>query len=85
MPRVGVVYINTELTVHLHRLPDGDWVCLDSHTAVESTGIGLAQSALYDLIGPLGRGAQALLIDRRAPADPGPYPRRLDDRAKMPA
>ena len=66
------LYINTELTVHLHRLPDADWVCLDSHTAVESTGIGLTQSALYDPIGPLGRGAQALLIDRRAPANPGP-------------
>ena len=64
------LYINTELTVHLHRYPVGEWVCLDSHTTVETTGIGLAQSSLYDLHGPLGRGAQALLIDWRAPADP---------------
>lgn len=66
------LYINTELTVHLHRYPAGEWVCLDSHTAVETTGIGVAQSALYDRGGPFGRGAQALLVDGRAPADSSP-------------
>lgn len=64
------LYINTELTVHLHRHPVGEWVCLDSHTSFETTGMGLAQSSLYDLRGPLGRGAQALLIDRRPPPAP---------------
>jgi hypothetical protein len=64
------LYINTELTVHVHRYPVGEWVCLDSHTTVEASGIGLAQSSLHDLHGPLGRGAQALLIDQRPPPDP---------------
>ena len=65
-----VLYINTELTVHLHRYPAGEWVCLESHTAFQPSGIGIAQSSLYDLRGPLGRSEQALLIDRRA--DPPP-------------
>lgn len=59
------LYINTDLTVHLHRYPVGEWVCLDASTAVETSGIGLAQSALYDERGPLGRSLQSLLVDVR--------------------
>lgn len=57
------LYINTDLTVHLHRQPAGEWVCLDASTAVEPTGIGLAQSALFDEHGRLGRSLQSLLVD----------------------
>lgn len=71
-----LLYINTELTVHLHRYPASEWVCLDAHTTVQPTGIGLAQSALHDLRGPLGRSAQALLIDERPGGDTTPQPRR---------
>ena len=67
------LYVNTDLTVHLHRLPAGEWVCLAAHTSVEPTGIGLAQSALYDERGPLGRSLQSLLID----ALPGQSPAGL--------
>lgn len=59
------LYINTDLTVHLHRYPRGEWVCLDASTAVEQSGIGLAQSALFDERGPLGRSLQSLLVDVR--------------------
>ncbi|HEX6537912.1 MAG TPA: thioesterase family protein [Candidatus Dormibacteraeota bacterium] len=57
------LYVNTDLTVHLHRLPAGEWVCLDAQTSAEPTGIGLAQSTLYDERGALGRSLQSLLID----------------------
>lgn len=67
-----VLYINTELTVHLHRYPAGEWVCLSAHMAVQPSGIGLAESSLHDLLGPLGRAEQALLIDRRPDRPPGP-------------
>ena len=69
---LSYLYINTELTVHLHRYPVGEWVCLDAHTAVESSGIGLASSALYDEAGSLGRAAESLLIDERPDASPSP-------------
>ena len=69
---LSFLYINTELTVHLHRYPVGEWVCLDAHTTVQPTGVGLAESSLYDLRGPLGRGEQALIIERRPEAPPGP-------------
>ncbi|HXE99392.1 MAG TPA: thioesterase family protein [Solirubrobacterales bacterium] len=59
------LFINVDLTVHLHRPLAGEWVCLDSVTIPEPDGIGLADTALYDGRGPIGRAAQTLLIDER--------------------
>ena len=61
------LFINVDLSVHLHREPAGEWVCLDAVTFPEPNGIGLADTALYDERGPLGRALQTLLIrERRA-------------------
>jgi acyl-CoA thioesterase len=56
-------YINPDLTVYLHRYPRGEWVCLDSVSRVESTGIGLAESGLFDRDGRIGRAVQSLIVD----------------------
>jgi Thioesterase-like superfamily len=58
------LFINTELTVHLLRPPEGDWIGVDAVTRVD--GLGLAESVLYDERGRIGRGAQTLLVRRRA-------------------
>jgi hypothetical protein len=68
LPWDEFVFINTDLTVYLHRDPEGEWVCLDSSTEVDARGIGLAHSRLYDDRGPVGRSLQALYIDRRTTA-----------------
>ena len=60
------VFINVDLTVHLNRLPEGEWVCLDAITIPEPTGIGLSDTALYDERGPIGRAAQTLLVAERS-------------------
>ena len=57
-------FINPDLTVYLMRLPAGDWVALEAATTA-SAGVGLADTTLHDEQGPVGRAAQALLIDRR--------------------
>ena len=59
------VFINVDLTVHLGRMPVGDWVCLDAVTIPERTGIGITDTALYDERGPIGRAAQTLLVAGR--------------------
>jgi len=59
------VFVNPELTVHLHRYPDGEFVCLDAATTTDIGGIGLADTRLYDEVGPIGRGTQALFIGPR--------------------
>lgn len=59
------VFINPDLSVYLHRLPRGEWVCLDAETTVEPTGIGLAASVLSDEDGVIGRGLQSLFLGPR--------------------
>ena len=58
-------FINPELTVHLHREAEGEWICLDAQTAISTGGAGLATSVLSDRGGPVGIGAQSLLIAPR--------------------
>ncbi len=67
------LFINPELTVHLHREAVGEWICLDAATAVSTGGAGLTTSTLSDQRGPLGVGAQSLLVAPRpdAPSSPG--------------
>lgn len=60
------LFINVDLTVHLNRMPAGEWVCLDSVTIPEPNGVGLTDSMLFDELGPIGRAAQTLLVDERA-------------------
>jgi hypothetical protein len=60
------LFINVDLTVHLHRYPAGEWVCLDSLTLPERSGVGLADTLLRDERGRIGRAAQTLLVDRRS-------------------
>jgi hypothetical protein len=59
------IFINPELTVHLHRMAVGEWICLDAGTTISTGGAGLATSVLYDLDGAVGVGAQSLLVTRR--------------------
>jgi hypothetical protein len=59
------LFINVELTVHIHRALAGEWVCLDAITIPEANGVGVADTALYDERGPVGRAVQALLIGER--------------------
>ncbi|MGH3434975.1 MAG: thioesterase family protein [Sciscionella sp.] len=58
-------FINTELTVHLHREPVGEWIGLDAATVIGPHGIGTTSSNLHDRSGQIGRAAQALLVRRR--------------------
>lgn len=58
------IFINTDLSVHLLRPPEGEWVCLDSVTHVD--GLGFTDTALWDERGRIGRAAQTLLVRERA-------------------
>jgi Thioesterase-like superfamily len=60
------LFVNVDLSVHLHRLPRGEWLCLDAVTTPEPVGVGLADTALWDEGGRIGRSLQTLLIDRRS-------------------
>jgi hypothetical protein len=59
------LFINPDLSVHLHRLPAGDWICLDAYTTPEPHGVGVAHSRLHDQRGPIGHAVQSLLVAER--------------------
>ncbi|MFC9296625.1 thioesterase family protein [Streptomyces sp. NPDC057011] len=59
------VFINGDLTVHLHRHPVGEWACVEARTSVDGGGIGLADARLHDEKGPIGRGVQSLFVAPR--------------------
>ena len=59
------IFINPDLTIHLHRLPEGEWVCVDARSFLEPHGTGMAEGALYDERGRLGRSLQSLLVESR--------------------
>lgn len=59
------VFINPDLTLYVERAPIGEWICLDSQTAIADGGAAVAESVLYDRTGRLGRAAQGLLVARR--------------------
>src|SRR5262245_40722147 len=52
-------FVNADLTVHLHRFPVDEWVCLESVTVPEPSGIGVSTSRLFDRRGPSASGCRA--------------------------
>lgn len=58
------LFINPDLTVQLWRQPEGEWLCTDAVTRTSDTGIGMAETTLWDRRGRVGRGLQSLLLDR---------------------
>lgn len=59
------LFINVDLTVHLERLPQGEWVCVDAQTLPQPNGLGTAESVMSDQRGRIGRALQTLLIAQR--------------------
>ncbi len=55
--------INPELTVHVHRHPVGEWVCLDAGAWAQPHGVGMAETRLHDGSGVIGCSVQSLLVE----------------------
>ncbi|QNP68563.1 thioesterase family protein [Streptomyces roseirectus] len=60
------MFPNVDLTIHLHRQPEGSWTGLDTTVSFGPTGQGLTSTVLYDVAGPVGT-AQQILTVRPAP------------------
>src|SRR5262249_32320719 len=60
-----VTAINADLSLSLSRPLEGEWVGLDSLSIYEPTGLGLADTRLHDVRGPIGRVVQSLLVEAR--------------------
>ena len=58
-------FVNADLTVAIHRPPEGEWLCLDAATVAEAHGVGLTRARLWDGRGAVGVSLQSCLVERR--------------------
>jgi hypothetical protein len=59
------LFINTDLNLFLHRVPEGEWVGMDSRTVLDRSGVGITDTVLHDRSGPVGRALQTLYVAKR--------------------
>ncbi len=60
------LFPNLDLTIHLHRQPDGPWLGLDTTVVFGPGGHGVTASALHDESGHFGYAQQTLTIRPRS-------------------
>jgi Thioesterase-like superfamily len=68
----GLGYINSDVTLYLHRLPATPWIGFDVVNHHASDGIAIGECWLYDERGPIGTSTVAALAQRKPMARPPP-------------
>jgi Thioesterase-like superfamily len=58
-------FLNNDLVVHVHRIPDGDWIGTRAETNYGPDGIGTTVGTLFDETGAVGSIQQSVLVRRR--------------------
>ncbi len=61
----SMVFVNTEISIHLHREPTGSQMWMSARTVLDQHGIGLTQTVLGDGKGAVGGAAQTLFVEPR--------------------
>lgn len=60
-------FLNTDLVVHIHRVPEGEWIGIRAETNYGPDGIGTTVGTLFDEGGPVGAIQQSVLVRPRPP------------------
>ena len=63
-------FVNPDLSVHLHRLPAGDWLGMEARTWTGGMGIGLCRTRLLDASGEVGCVLQGQVIQQVPECEP---------------
>ncbi|EEE39095.1 hypothetical protein RKLH11_2941 [Rhodobacteraceae bacterium KLH11] len=61
-PTSEMGFMNTDLTVQIHREPVSDWLAAESVSHWQPSGVGMSQSVLFDTQGPVGTALQTLVL-----------------------
>jgi hypothetical protein len=62
---IGLNFINSDVTLYLHRLPVGEWIGYEVTNHQSAEGIAIGQCALHDVNGPIGFTSCAALAQKR--------------------
>jgi hypothetical protein len=55
-------FMNTDLVVHVHRIPEGEWTGIRAETSYGPDGIATTYGTLFDEKGPVGGSQQSVLV-----------------------
>lgn len=58
-------FVNPDLTCVTFRALEGEWLHMDARTRADRDGVGMAECALSDARGAIGRSVQTLILERR--------------------
>ena len=58
-------FLNTDLAVHVFRIPDGEWIGIRAETNYGPDGVGTTVGTLFDEQGAVGSIQQSVLVRRR--------------------
>jgi hypothetical protein len=58
-------FINADITLYLHRYPDGEWIGLETQRAAQPHGLGVSTATMHDHLGPIGTVVEAVLANSR--------------------
>lgn len=61
----GLGFINTDITLYLHRLPETEWIGFEVVNHQSADGVAIGECYLYDEVGPIGSSAVTALAQRR--------------------
>ncbi len=68
----GLGYINSDVTLYLHRLPAKEWIGFEVVNHHATDGVAIGECFLYDQQGPIGTATVAALAQRKPMAKPPP-------------
>lgn len=57
-------WINTDITLYLHRELEGEWLGMEIERDSEPTGVGVARAKLFDQHGPIGLANEAVIVNQ---------------------
>lgn len=61
----GLQFINADITLYLHRLPESDWLGFETVAHHAAAGVAVGESVIYDLEGAVGRSTVSALAQRK--------------------
>lgn len=65
LPLGAFTFVPVDLNVVLRRSPEGEWVGMSATTSVETDGLGLVQTRLFDVGGTIGASLHTLFVAPR--------------------
>jgi hypothetical protein len=64
----GLAWINSDITLYLHRLPTTEWIGMEVANHQATDGVAIAECWLHDEAGPIGSSSVAALAQRQTMA-----------------